>query len=106
VLDRAVLARGIHRLEDEQHGPSVLSVETLLQFAERLNARLQHFTSRRLVPALETAGIAGIDILQSKSATVADAVGPRKLASPFDHRLQFHDRALLARSSYCCRAGM
>jgi hypothetical protein len=30
VLDRAVLARGIHGLEDEEHGPAILRVEHVL----------------------------------------------------------------------------
>ena len=38
VLDRAVLARGVHRLEDEQHRPAILRVELVLQRRERAAA--------------------------------------------------------------------
>ena len=39
VLDRAVLAGRVHRLEDQQHRPAVLRVEHVLQLGERLDAR-------------------------------------------------------------------
>jgi len=40
VLDRAVLAGGVHRLKDEQQRPAVLRVETVLQRGQRLDALL------------------------------------------------------------------
>jgi hypothetical protein len=34
MFDRAVLARGVHRLEDEQQAPPVLRVHLFLQFRQ------------------------------------------------------------------------
>ena len=51
VFDRAVLAGGVHRLEDQQHGPLVLGVELVLQFAQPGDAFLQPFL--RLLLGLE-----------------------------------------------------
>jgi hypothetical protein len=50
VLDRAVLARGVHGLEDQQHGVAVGGVEQLLQFAEVFDVLVQplmHLLLRR-----------------------------------------------------------
>ena len=41
VLDRAVLAGGVHRLEDQQQRPAVLRVEDLGQIEEALGRLLQ-----------------------------------------------------------------
>ena len=49
VLDRAVLAGRVHRLEDGQHRPAVLRVEHVLQLGERLDAHRQRLLRARLV---------------------------------------------------------
>ena len=41
VLDRAVLAGGVHRLEDDQHRIAVVGVEQFLRVAEILAARVE-----------------------------------------------------------------
>ena len=50
VLDRAVLARGVHGLEDEQHGPAVLRVEHVLQLGQSLDARCAALPWRAACP--------------------------------------------------------
>ena len=42
VLDDAVLAGGVHRLQHDQHRPAVFRVKALLQFGELLDAGGQH----------------------------------------------------------------
>ena len=42
VLDRAVLAAGIHRLEDREHRPAVIGVEHFLQVGEALDVIGEH----------------------------------------------------------------
>ncbi len=37
MLDGAILARGVHRLENQEHRPFVLRVELVLQFAEHFD---------------------------------------------------------------------
>ena len=44
VLDGAVLARGVHALEDDQQGIVVVRIQPFLQFAERFHARLEVLT--------------------------------------------------------------
>ena len=43
MFDRAVLAGGIHRLKDQQHGITVGGVEEILQFAHLFDVGPQHF---------------------------------------------------------------
>ena len=49
VLDGAVLAGRVHRLEHQQHRPAVLRIEHVLQLGERFDAGLQRFLGARLV---------------------------------------------------------
>ena len=77
VLDRAVFAGGIHRLKDQQHRPSILRVETLLQVGHLLAPLFEHFVAHRL-EALAP-GVGGIDVFQAKARTVSDAVSRRKV---------------------------
>ena len=68
MLDGAVLPRGVHGLEDQQHRPAILRVEHVLQLGERLDADLQRLLGARLVLRLEPSGVAGIDVLQAELA--------------------------------------
>ncbi len=43
VLDRAILARGVHRLEDDHHGVFRAGPEDALRFAERLAIGVEIF---------------------------------------------------------------
>jgi hypothetical protein len=58
VLDRAVFASRVHRLEDEQQRPAILGVKHILLLCEPLGAALEEFGRLALVQ-LEAAGVAG-----------------------------------------------
>src|SRR4030095_3466998 len=49
MLDGAILAGSVHRLEDEQYCPLVLRVEHVLQIGQRLDAGSQRLLGARLV---------------------------------------------------------
>ena len=67
MLDRAVLAGRVHRLEDQQHRPAVLRVEHVLQLGERLDALLQRLLGARLVLGAEVERVAGVDVLEAEA---------------------------------------
>ena len=58
VLDRAVLARRVHGLEDEQHSPLDLGVEPVLHLGKAGDALLQELF--RFLLGLDAAGVAGL----------------------------------------------
>src|SRR6516162_9579187 len=72
VLDRAVLAGRVHRLEDEQQRPAILGVKHILLLREPLGAALEEFGRLALVQ-LEAAGVAGIEVLQLEVLAFGDA---------------------------------
>src|SRR5688572_21079856 len=72
VLDRAVLAGGVHRLEDQQHRPAILRVEPFLQAGHSLAALLEHLVGDRLEALAPR--IAGIDVLEAEARAIGDAV--------------------------------
>jgi hypothetical protein len=72
VLDGPVLARGVHRLEDQQQRPAVLGVELVLELGQELDAFLEDLLGGLCILGLETPGIAGVDVLQTEPASVAD----------------------------------
>ena len=47
MLDRAVLAGGVHGLEDQQQRPAILGVELVLQLGQQLDARPQELPGFR-----------------------------------------------------------
>ena len=65
VLDDAVLAGRIHRLEHDQHRPAVLRVEPLLQIGEALDVRLEHLLGLVLVD-IEACGVARVESASRK----------------------------------------
>ena len=77
VLDGAVLAGGIHRLEDQQHRPAILRVEPLLQAGHALAALLEHLLGDRLEPLAPRIG--RIDVLQAEARSVRDSVPAREV---------------------------
>ena len=87
VLDRAVLARRVHRLEDQQHRPAVLGVELLLQLGEALHAELQQRLGLLFVD-VEPGGVAGIVVGEMEAfafaypVTVDDFGGVHEAPSP------------------------
>src|SRR6516225_1885980 len=63
VLDGAVLAGRVHRLEYEQQRPAILGVEYVLLLCEPLGAALQKF-GRLALAHRKATGVAGIEVLQ------------------------------------------
>src|ERR1041384_1299748 len=72
VLDCAVLAGGVHRLEDRQHRPPVLRVELLLQGSEALHAVREHCLGFALVD-IEAAGVGGVIVGEPEFVRLVDA---------------------------------
>ena len=74
VLDRAVLARRVHRLEDEQRRVAVLGVQHVLQLGEALHPAAQPVLRPFLV--LDPGAVPGVEVLEPELAAVDDPVGP------------------------------
>ena len=72
VLDRAVLAGGVHRLEDQQQRPAILGVELVLQLGQQLDAGLQELLGVILLGHL--VGVTGIDVLEREPLPGFDPV--------------------------------
>ena len=85
MLDGAVLAGGIHRLEDAEHPPAVLGIELVLQGREALGAFDQQGGAGVLVE-VEAGGIAGVMVLQVEALAGVDPVLRKQLAAT----LQLH----------------
>ncbi len=64
-LDRAVLARGVHALEDQQQRPAVLGVQLFLKIVQPLPVGLENLAGLVLV---ETALLVGLVRLQMELA--------------------------------------
>ena len=90
MLDGAILASGVHGLEEEEHGPAVLRVEHVLQLGEGLHPGLQALLGMWLVLRLQPCGITGVDVLETKFVALGDAIGLREIASPLDDLVEFH----------------
>src|SRR4029434_5507527 len=73
MLDGAILARRVHSLEDEEHGPAVLRVEPVLQCGERLYPGPQALLGPGLVFRLQPCGILGVEVLETKGLALSDA---------------------------------
>jgi hypothetical protein len=95
MLDGAILARRVHGLEDEEHGPAVLRVEPVLQCGERLHPGLQALLGPGLVLSLQPGGILGVDGLETKGVALSDAIGLCELARSLDDLIELHGVSLL-----------
>jgi hypothetical protein len=71
VLDRRVLARGVHRLEEQEHRPAVLRVELSLQLGEALDARREHLVAA--VGRRETRRVRGVRVTEAESLRTVHA---------------------------------
>ena len=71
VLDDAVFAGGVHRLQHDQHRPAVVRVEPLLQFGEAFDAVSQHRLRFFLVDR-QTAAFGGIVLGQAEIVRLVD----------------------------------
>jgi len=74
VLDGAVLAGGVHRLEDEQQRPAVLGVKQLLFLRQPFGTTFEELGGFAFVD-LQSAGIGGIEILEPEAPAGGDAEG-------------------------------
>ena len=90
VLDRAVLAGRVHRLEDQQHRPAVLRVELVLEFREHIDAQRERFLRLRLRFVAETERVARIDLLEPEFAAVGDSEGLCEGSRAFDQLFRLH----------------
>ena len=91
VLDDAVLAGGVHRLQHDQHRPAVFGVKPLLQFGEPLDALGQHGLGIFFVDG-QPAALGGIVLGQAEFVRLVDA-------EAFGDVLEFHDRHPIAEQS-------
>src|SRR5216684_2583415 len=72
VLDDAVLAGRIHRLNDQQHGPSILCVELILQVRHFLDTALEIFGG--MLIRFERSGVVGREMLEAKSTAIGHTI--------------------------------
>src|SRR5947208_16500343 len=72
VLHGAVLARGVHALEDDEHRVPALRVEHVLEFRQPHDVLPELGASGRLVGVL--AGVGGVDATQPDASAGPDAV--------------------------------
>src|SRR5262245_16705350 len=72
MLNRAVLARRIHRLKNEQQGPLVLRVQHVLLLREPLGAASEQFGCLALAQ-LQVASVSRIDAVQAKALSLGNA---------------------------------
>src|SRR5579872_4675331 len=70
VLDRAVLAGGVHRLKDEEQAPAILRVQLALQVRELRGRALER--RARVVLGMQSDVGCGIVIRQPKSLALGD----------------------------------
>src|SRR4029453_8506587 len=94
VLDRAILAGGVHRLKGEEDGPAVLRVEPVLELGERLDPDRQRLLRPRLVLGSQVEGVARVDVLQAERRAVLDSEGLGEAAGLLDDLLEIHSPLL------------
>ena len=83
VLDGAVLARCIHRLEDCQHRPAILRVELLLQRGEALHSVCEHRLGFGLFE-VETTGVGRVVIGEPELVRLVDTETAERLGERHD----------------------
>jgi len=72
VLDGAILARRIHRLKNNQHRPAILSVETLLELRQPVDAFRQQLFGLLFVD-IQSASVRRITFAKPKLIWPIDA---------------------------------
>jgi hypothetical protein len=82
VLDGAVLAGRIHRLEDQQHRPAVLGIQLVLHLRQQLDPLLQHIPGP-LPVFFQASGVTRIEILQPEFPAIVNPEGLGKLPRLF-----------------------
>ena len=94
VLDRAVLAGRVHRLEDQQQRPAILGVEHVLLFRQPRGAALEELRRLALVH-LQAAGVARIEVFEPEALAFGDAVRSDVLPYEVENFLSRHEFRLL-----------
>ena len=89
VLDHAILASGVHSLEDDQDRPAILRIEFLLQVVEHAFARIEY--TLRVLFVFHPGRGSGIPVFQSKLLSLRNAKGFRQSRGLFDEFVVFHD---------------
>ena len=92
----AVLARGVHGLEDQQQRPAVLRVELVLELGERRDAHRERFLGARLVLGAEVERVAGSTSLRRKPRPSVTRKGFAKLRALLIELLRLHVRVSFA----------
>ena len=90
MFDVAVFAGGVHGLKDNQHRPTVLRIELVLQLGKRRDARGKSLLGARLILGREVERVSGITIFETKILTVRDTEGMRQFSGSLDDFLHFH----------------
>ena len=80
VLDDAIFAGRVHGLKNEQHAPTVLGVELVLQIGHRSDAVGQKLL--RVFLGMYFPSVFRIEILQTELASVLDPIRLDQLARP------------------------
>src|SRR5262249_16839425 len=80
MLDGAIFAGSIHGLKNQEHGPTVLGVEHVLELGHFGDSLPEQLLSVLL--GMNVAGRCRIEILEAKIFTVVNAVWIGKLAGP------------------------
>ena len=96
VLDRAVLARGIHALKYEQQSPAILGEEQFLHLADDGAVLFEQLSGVFL--AFDAPRVGGVAILQPKLFALGDAVGFGEANGLFDEFGGFHDDRVVRRT--------
>jgi hypothetical protein len=97
VLDRAVFPGRVHCLEEEQQRPAILGVKHILLIREPFGTALEEFGGLALVH-LQTAGVAGVKVLEAESLAAGDAEWVDVLLDAAEDLFFQHDATLLSRS--------
>ncbi len=103
VLDRAVLARRVHALEDQQERPPVLGVERLLHVAQQLGASRQKL--ERVGLRLDPARVARIHVLEPELVALPHVVSPGQARQLLEGLARLHRPGSLVRKANACLRG-
>src|SRR6516165_11209985 len=98
MLDGAVLARCIHRLEHEQQRPAILGVKHVLLLCEPLGTALQEF-SRLTLAHRQATGVAGIEVLQFEALALCNAERINVFLNAIEDFFSCHGANSLSRSA-------
>jgi len=89
VFDGAVLASGVHRLEDQAAPPICPGRKVVLQLRQRRDAGSERFPGLVLVLVLESERIAGVNVLQSERLPLLTRNGSAIARAFFDDGFGF-----------------